>query len=697
MLSEMATVSSLSLLETLPLLVLETVCAYLADSDSKRRSLFAFCLTSKRCCEVATGQRFKRICLTKLQGGRKLCRDLERWEELLSVEGRKRLVRQVKVVGKMLLASADGEGGEEEETITGEESGSPVTRAADKLFYEERDPETDEGIFWEPSDDLGLFDPSKPRLADEEKGRQEDVWFPFAQFIGQLPGLKDLIYGCAEQVPRCILSKLHESLPNTRLHIPLFSLRSLFQSKGDPQDIDPDEFTLATSPCLYSITVPCYGYDSYGQVNYNEEAVLKMVAGSAPNLTVVRIWQAEVGDSLDLRRAYQTGKPIWTGFFMDRSQGVEKPLDTTQTTKGSLRDLVLSGASSMSPDELLNWNHYTDFSRLETLEIDHSMDAQALQVLQGLAEGQGLQSLRSLTLCIDIYEDEDSSHLDNATSQLLQAITPLENLKLKGPIAEETVSSILDHHQRLHRLHLMPTPREAKGPFTLSASHVQRLQQRCPKLQSVTFPIRRTMGDEQEVFIYRALGGLKRLKHVSLFLDCATTPEDPPSPRPGRTDSPAFPPCDYVLRNALLNAAIDSSLALSIFNTISTANTLARIPGLSPSLQSLRLQVSGAADSDEARQGWDPDLENIFRWVARGWICTRDPRQGHETEVVAREIDEQGRLDLAEDLDWPDDKTFGSLPRYKRVWREVWPAKTDDWKEDWCSVPLSEVDSGLSK
>jgi hypothetical protein len=110
----MATVTtsaSSSPLETLPLLVLESICEYLAHSEFKRHSLFAFSLTSKCCCFAAIGQRFERIRFT-LRGRKKLRQNLDRWNEILGIDGRARYVRRVKVVGYMPRLQMD-EAGEE--------------------------------------------------------------------------------------------------------------------------------------------------------------------------------------------------------------------------------------------------------------------------------------------------------------------------------------------------------------------------------------------------------------------------------------------------------------------------------------------------------------------------------------------------------------------------------------------------------
>jgi hypothetical protein len=249
---------SSSLLETLPLLVLESICEYLAHGDSKRRSLFVFSLTSKYCCFAASSQRFERICF-KLRGRKKLRPDLDRWDKILGINGRARYVRRVKVVGFMPWLQVN-ETGEERE----------VAKAFQLQTDRDEDEDEDENEEEMKSDGDNFCGPSKgiirnfnggnpPLVTQKERQDQNEAWLPLAHFFAQLPALKDLIYACTNQIPICILSSLHQHHSNCRLHVLTFSLRSLYQPKDSPHDIDPDEFVLATSPCLHSIVVSCYG------------------------------------------------------------------------------------------------------------------------------------------------------------------------------------------------------------------------------------------------------------------------------------------------------------------------------------------------------------------------------------------------------------------------------------------------------
>jgi hypothetical protein len=106
---------------------------------------------------------------------------------------------------------------------------------------------------------------------------RDDTWISLAGFIALLPALHDLVYACTNQVPPCLLDTLRQNLPDCRLHVRNFRLRSVHQHKDQLHDIDQDEYSLATYPSLHSIVVDGRACDSEGRVNYNHEAAMQIV------------------------------------------------------------------------------------------------------------------------------------------------------------------------------------------------------------------------------------------------------------------------------------------------------------------------------------------------------------------------------------------------------------------------------------
>lgn len=78
-------------MEDLPLLVLDTVCEYLAEMESNRASLFSFALTSQTCYAVAKRQLFSKIGLDR--SPEPFRQHLLRLEEILDRSSARNFVR----------------------------------------------------------------------------------------------------------------------------------------------------------------------------------------------------------------------------------------------------------------------------------------------------------------------------------------------------------------------------------------------------------------------------------------------------------------------------------------------------------------------------------------------------------------------------------------------------------------------------
>ncbi|KAI8954478.1 hypothetical protein F4801DRAFT_533351 [Xylaria longipes] len=639
-------------LETLPLIVLERICEYLAQSDPKRRSLQAFSLVSKRCCSAAESQRFGQIRVI-VRGRRNFRDDLCQWNEILNADNRFRCVRGLTVSGWGSVL--EKEEGENYETID-----------------EEDDEDGDENM----QDYFGMHECCGPsnipnkyvtdRGPSPQHEAQPEAWELIAHFIGKLPGLKDLAWGCGTKIPRNILSAVHTV--GCRLHVNRFSLSSLIQDREHPHDIDPDEFALATSPCLYSIVVPFYGYDEYGNINYNQEAVLRMVAGAAPNLAHIWMRLSPPGASIALRAAYHSTRPTWPGFFRETKLGDEPK-------RGSLQSLVISD-SGLSPEQIENWSHITDFSKLRHLVIhwnDNSHDVvTSLHVLASLASHGHFESLHALMLTIPVGS---SRQVQEALSLLLERLNPLEKLYLSGFISNTAFKTALCHHGSTMRT-LRVIPRRHSGsrkpPLVFSAAEAKHLVEQCPNLERLEFPVNRTQGDAEETAIYRELSKMQRLKHLTLVLHITLTTDEEYNEDEEDEEDEIFvsssgsdmPFAD--IRRCFINTAIDSSLALSIFNLIS----------LNGRLKYLRLRVS----QNLGPAAGDNDLHDILTWLGRSWACKYNDRG----TVSIRECDKDVRIWLDDELQYLEEDL------YLKVWNSIWPQRTSRWWENWKSFPLSD-------
>ena len=135
-------------------------------------------------------------------------------------------------------------------------------------------------------------------------------WQKLEELLKKFRGLRDLTWGCAEQMPPCILRHIHENLPQCRIHMRNFSLRSLVQPPQIPINIDPHELEIVTPPCLYSVAMK-YDYMCSDCANYNESAIMDMVAGVAPNLPKISLLYGSSGSDPWLVAALRVPRQPW--------------------------------------------------------------------------------------------------------------------------------------------------------------------------------------------------------------------------------------------------------------------------------------------------------------------------------------------------------------------------------------------------
>lgn len=402
-------------LEKLPLDVLEPICKILALCDPARKSLFAFSLVSKKCCVVSQSSRFSRIYF-RVTTAAKLREDVELWDQFLQVHDRFRHVRFVKVSGLMHLKSETAK----------------RSRYRDRLGFD--------GLRRRPS--RSYYDPCQPtgRERDvflensrtpEERPNYDEAWLPLANFLAKLPGLKDLVHACADQISPTVLSAAHKRGPALRLHMHTFLLRNLVRDIGDDRPIDPHDLAIATSPCLYSV-VSVSPHTLTTAVDHNAYVIAQMATGLARNLTRV-----------NMRRGGPQPLSDAQGRSLERLFSYPYDSVTSHMEPGHLRNLTVSGTtfrlaySNRVLDTIMNAG---TFDNLEKLHLSDA-GVEDLQSLADLAARRKLLCLRSLTLyvlddrdgvTVETIKDVDRVSPDRATSLVLQSLPPLEKILLYG-------------------------------------------------------------------------------------------------------------------------------------------------------------------------------------------------------------------------------------------------------------------------
>ncbi|KAF1959356.1 hypothetical protein CC80DRAFT_533512 [Byssothecium circinans] len=635
-----------ALMENLPLVVLQEICEYVSNFEPKRSSLWALASTSGTCYAATGRERFSRVLLS-VGNEEQFEGDLLRLDHLLETQNSRRYIRCLRICAQKVNADDDdgNDGTEDPFSIP------PTSRVE---FYK--------------GEVHGTYTPDESR-------RRRDSWEQLARFVSGL-ALQDLIWASPAQVPACVLTTLHEHNPNCRLHVQTFCLRSLHQADGQ-QNIEDSEYILATSPCLYSIIGPYSPYSPAGRVDYNEEAIRQMVAGSAPRLSHVHVWFQRVGASGELRSWRRKERPPWRGFH---PQSTDETLERPQT-KGRLKSLTIDPGSRIDESQFAAWEAHTNFSYLCSLKLMRFVDLEMLERLADLAENRGFGRLRALDLPAGSSRAEFRVEIDRAMQRLLLALPPLESLSIEA-IGDTPFDAALEQHgASLQYLHVKDS--------ILYSQQITQLRSSCTNIRHLGIEMLRTGGDKEELRIYRTLGAIRSLEKLTLELQCTAYrhpdgPDDPVlmlMPFGGEEDQEEM---RASIRDVLINAAIDEILAHAIFEEIMGGNTAAH-GTLPPKLSRVKLKMDGATSLNG--QSMSQDFQGILRWIGRHWVCGRDPRDTHYDQTIVKEVGRQERVRTGNMMEDDMDELSGS-EQYGDVWRALWPETGRGWREEWRSFPL---------
>ncbi|OAA61964.1 hypothetical protein SPI_04823 [Niveomyces insectorum RCEF 264] len=644
-----------------------------SDGQDRRRSLWAFSLTSSRCCAAAAARRFRQIHI-KIASV-----DDIKYRMGLAIDvlegggyGRQRYVRRLKVsVGtkkeqkrqKRKLehteedeAEIENQNDEDEEDEDDEDEGGRRTHDWTNMHPFCRPPER----YGRRRDGVGA--PGDP-----------DAWLPVAELVRQLPALRDLVWACASYMPRSVLDAVHASY-NCRLHVHNFCLRSLVQDRHAPHPIDPDEYALATSPSLVSIVADLCGIDGFGRIDYTEEGVLRMVAGAAPNLAHVWLTQIPPEGSLAVDEGLRLGRPMWRGF----SAGAT---NEDAVAGGRLQTLVFRASVCPSLD---TWCRHIDTRTLRRLTMPCGRGGGDLEALAAMAVRGDVDALDAL----ELSEEHDTPWAPDTLNRILVHLRPLRRLRLAGFVSPETFDVVMHRHGgALRSLELHPyrdlESHDALLVFTTAVA--QQLADHCPQLEDIALVIRRLRGGRRETGIYRALSGLPRLRSASLHLKIVLGPDrdgwdyarDGPHPFDEDCErNPAAQPFAY-LRDALCDSAVDATLARAIFDVLSR--------GGSNGLRYLCLRpYLHIAPNDPG--DLDPTFTSVVQWLARSWVVRKGGAVTAVRELGKRRADAGGEewkyLDENKESFWDGEEV------YEKVFTDIWPKNTSEWWRDWKSLPL---------
>lgn len=421
------------------------------------------------------------------------------------------------------------------------------------------------------------------------------AWAPVVRLIKELPGLKMLVYDCGNQFPPSLLDAIHEH-PFCKLRHLTFWLRSLLQDAPHPYEMD-----LATSPSLCSIKVRCAWRDSNGDDDFNQEAVMELAAGLAPNLKEVIV----VNFSPYVRAALQRRpRGTWRGL----------PGFVPNSGIGSLTSLSFLGhVNFWKPDVVRAWSQHIDFNRLQNLDLGGGYDesfgcGMTVAVMEWIVENCSFPQLKTLCACLNrndtMVEQPDYT---NVVVSFFKVFEPVEQLIVTGGLDSKMLDATLSKHgSTLQKLTLRPEEasswssngRIPEIPMVFEKKHLLQIHVQCPRLQKLSITVKRTKSDAVEAELYKILGKMESLRVLFLTLDCSDMRVSRGSTR---TNEPSFDEFDRQygwakvglnflqlghVRETFMNCAVDETLARSIWNTISQAKA-------GKQLQSLKLWTTG--------------------------------------------------------------------------------------------------------
>lgn len=601
-------------MEEVPLAVLQLIFESLAHNDTHdRRSVRAIALTSKYCCAAIDREHFRRVKVV-FWSRPDLEVAIKRWTDTLQRDDRYRHVQSLSI-------------------------------------FEKTEPWTEENA-----------ETYKRTFFTSTPADLHQAFTALTHFTSKCVALKDLSWESDEPIPTILLNMMSQHQPRIRLHVHPFNLKSLVQSSDELHDIGGEDYALATSPNLYSITVTEGYFISEGDINYNGDALPYWVSGMAPNLRSVDVFHEIPGNTPQLVQALRMIRPEWQGPF----KGVQS---SHQDAKGQLRQLTLRGSKPLSRVVLQGWSRATDFSVLTSLTLMVSIKEVAMSDLSDMAERGHFRGLKSLSM--NVHGETVGPR------RLIAAFPPLEFIAVFGESHELWGDMIRCHGERLRDLRLT-------GPLELN--DLIWLTDAVPKLRSLNIAMARRNGDAEEVRCYQQIGKLSKLQQLTLrlsFKDSIEVFADYFAKRraPSEDEIQQF-------RHVLANIAIDEQLAQETFRVILNASQAAR-PGLTPHFVQLELR-SWDEDVDEGAFGNFGDLRSF---MARNWLCERRYADVHSEDSWVTEIDVNARNTAREGLEYhrkEDWTRFEEEAIYEAAWMANWPQARDkdDWLDDWHSFPL---------
>lgn len=633
----------------IPTEILVEICGYLAACEVTRQSLNNFALTSRRCCDTATPERFFRVRIYASS-----VTQLRDEVILLQNEPRKVHVRTLEIFGQR------------DDAAWLEQESDHRDGAWHYGFLQE-------DYTWPPPRHECTQRPCWAEISDSmmctEKG---EAWEPIATLLSELT-LNDLVWAFAGPMPHCILRDLQKFQADCRLHVHTFSFRSLYLDPSDPElevaikMAIENERLLTNSPCLHSVMGPSMLHDCQ---HLQKTSLTQMLSTRTPQVRHVFLWPS---GSLILDRSQRP----WESFRTKREGGTT--MTSTSMPEGRLASLRMS--TSLIGNDLDMLRPFLDPSNLTSLDLSHGAQDSRYSGRSGLAgladaaEKMTFQALRELAINLASYFDADrpNVHADESLERLLRALPPLETLRLQGA-GDLTFSAIVHCHQsKLKHLVLLEQ--------VLTLTDIRSMSLACLQVHELRVGLQRTKGDGVEVKAYQALGAMCALRLLTLDLySFAPSKEVLAAPQVGNHYFD-----NARIRNVLQNAAMDEMLARSIFNTIMHSRDLF------PPVVTIHMAYTGVKALCRDREEVVAFKRGV-RAIGQSWRLERDVQCRSDIKVNATRLRRITSKKAEEFLE-----EYSTVPVFMGrifldiwvpVWKDIWPGPKESWPKNWESLPL---------
>ncbi|GFF36178.1 hypothetical protein IFM46972_04800 [Aspergillus udagawae] len=512
--------------------------------------------------------------------------------------------------------------------------------------------------------DLGFLNLSLGYYAQKE-------WQPLVSLITRLEHLKELNYVMENMFPAPVHQAIRQYHPRCRVNIWTFQSLSIDipgQGRTRPGSSfsmnDPFEISILRSPGLHTFAMDYSTANDpnggQGFVHLNELLPFVCMGQNLKRLTI-----RDIGASFDV--SIMKIKQEWKDFSAEL-----KPVPAA-----CLDSLSLDFRDSYGPAEevLLKLGNLVDLTRLRSLDMSIYSSPSLLAQAASL-----FHSLERLFVTMDPWAkpNEDVNADDEEMVSAVRAFAPARFLCLRGLRSTSSLNHILQHHgtslkglaietSEDGRLFRSPTIYDNGYKYpVLDSQHISQLVDCCANLQELRLQIKRQGGNHRECNIYRALSQLTQLHTLILDLHCDPR-QSPIGPEIAST---------ACLRETLINAAMDESLAMSIWDLIASSQPSKR-------LRKLRIIPFGANFYSREEKHVIRQLSHSFLLTRPGVYSQRNPdlrEIGKEAWELWREedISENGRLHIPQQV---EDLLY-----------ELWPStrgvRNKHWSQYWKSFPL---------